>query len=490
MNNLPLIFGMKITNNIKEQLKNIPHTSGVYLYKDNRGNIIYIGKSKNLKNRVSSYFVSSNKNRKILKLRNEISEISYITTPSEKEALLKEAELILQFRPKYNVLIKDIDIYPYIIFYNDPYPYVKIHFNPSEQGDKYGPYFNTEGAKKLLEFISREFGIRTCKYDLGKSRKKPCVLYHVNYCSAPCVNYIDKNTYIKNVKKAQKFLSENFEDYIPILQERMHKEAKKERFEIAAFYRDVIFAIRDILMDVDEKSAYFNLLDSDIGMIEFLEHIQETIGLKKIPKYIEGYDISHLAGTHTVASKVVFIDGKRSSNDYRKYKISSDKIDDFESLRNVISRRIDDHPNSIPDLFFIDGGKGQVGAVKKILISKGVDAEVVGLAKKNEIIIFDDREIILPYEDSVLRFFVSIRNEAHRFAITFNRQLRYKDLRKSFLEDVKGIGPKRKKLILSYFNSYEDLLNADEDNFVKIGIDRNTSRRLVAYLKTQKIIDL
>ncbi len=481
---------MEIINNIKNQLKNIPHTSGVYLYKDKNDNIIYVGKSKNLKNRVSSYFVSSNKDKKILKLRREICNVSYIITSSEKEALLKEAELILRFRPKYNVLIKDIDIYPYIVFCKDPYPYIKIHFNPNEQGEKYGPYFNTEGTKKLLEFISREFGIRTCKYDLKKSRKKPCVLYYVNYCSAPCVNYIDKDTYIKNVKRAQKFLSEDFEDYIPILQKRMHEEARKERFEIAAFYRDVIFAIRDILMDVDEKSVYFNLLDSDVAMIEFLEHIQKTIGLKKIPKYIEGYDISHLAGTHTVASKVVFIDGKRSSNDYRKYKISTDKVDDFESLRSVIARRIDDHPNSIPDLFFIDGGKGQVNAVKEILVSKRVNAEVIGLAKKNEILIFNDREIILPYEDSVLRFFVSIRNEAHRFAITFNRQLRYKDLRKSFLEDVKGIGPKRKKLILSHFSSYEDLLNADEDNFIKLGIDKNTSRRLVAYLKTQKIIDL
>jgi excinuclease ABC subunit C len=477
-------------NSIKYKIKNLPHKSGVYLYFNKDDKIIYVGKSKDLKNRVSSYFVASTKDRKILKLRKEIKDFSFIVTSSEKEALLKEAELILKFRPKYNVLIKDIDIYPYIIFSKDPYPYMKLHFNPQEPGDRYGPYFNTEGTKKLMEFITREFGIRTCKYDLEKSRNKPCVLYHINYCTAPCVRYISNRTYSGRVEKAKKFLNKDFENYIPILQKRMYKEAKNERFEVAAFYRNVIFAIRDILMDVDEKNAYFNLLDSDVTVVEFLEHIKKSLGLKRLPKYVEGYDISHLSGTHTVASKVVFIDGKRSSKDYRKYKISTDKIDDFESLRSVINRRITDHPDIIPDLFFIDGGKGQVRAVEDILRSKNINSEVIGLAKKNEILIVKDKEVILPYEDSVLRFFVSVRNEAHRFAISFNRRLRYNNLRKSFLEDVKGIGPKRKKIILSYFKSYEDLLNADEDAFLKIGIDKNTTKRLVSYLKTQRTIDL
>ncbi len=479
-----------MNENIIETLKTLPHKSGVYLYKNKFGDVIYVGKSKNLKNRVSSYFFSSNKSSKTLKLVREIDSIEYIITPSEKDALLQEARLILQLRPKYNVLIKDVNIYPYILFSKDDFPYVKIHFNPNQAGTKFGPYFNAKGTKKLLDFIMKEFGLRTCSYNMNKRRKKPCVLYHIGYCSAPCVGYVDKRSYRKKVKMAQKFLTSDYEKYIPILQKRMYNEADNERFEMATFYRDVIFAIRDILMDVDQKTAYFNLLDSDVTMIEFLEHVQKKLSLNKFPKYIEGYDISHLAGTHTVASKVVFIDGKKSSKDYRKYKIKADKIDDFESLRTVIKRRVNDHPDVIPDLFFIDGGKGQVNAIIELLRSMGVYSDVVGLAKKNEILIYDNKEILLPYEDSVLRFFVAIRNEAHRFAITFNKQLRYNSIRKSFLDDVKGIGPVRKKKILSYFDSYEKLLNADYETLLKLGLDKNTAKRLISYLKTQKAIDL
>jgi excinuclease ABC subunit C len=476
---------------IKSTLKTLPHKSGVYLYKDKFNNVIYVGKSKNLKNRVSSYFVSPNtKSQKTLKLLREIKSIDYIITPTEKDALIKEAELILKLRPKYNVLIKDVHIYPYIVFSNDNFPYAQINFNPKIEGDKFGPYFNANGTKKILDFITREFGIRTCKYDMNKFRKKPCVLYHISYCSAPCVGYVNHRKYMSAVNKAKDFLRHSYYSYLPILQKRMYKESKNERFEKATFYRDVIFAIRDILMDVDEKSAYFNLLDSDITMIEFLEHIQQKLSLKKFPKYIEGYDISHLAGMHTVASKVVFIDAKKSSKDYRKYKIKSNKIDDFASLKKVIKRRINDHPDIIPDLFFIDGGKGQVSSVVKILRSLGVDSDVVGLAKRNEIIIYNNKEIILPYEDPTLRFFVSIRDEAHRFAISFNRQLRYKSIRKSFLDNVKGIGPVRKKKLLSYFGSYEELLNADMPILLKLGLDKNTATRLLDYLSTQKSIKL
>ena len=480
-----------MNESIQSTLKTLPHRSGVYLYKDKSNDVIYVGKSKNLKNRVSSYFVSPNtKSRKTLKLLKEINSIDYIITPTEKDALIKEAELILKLRPKYNILIKDVHIYPYIVFSNDDFPYVQINFDPNIEGDKFGPYFNLNGTKKILNFITREFGIRTCKYDMNKAKKKPCVLYHISYCSAPCVGYVNHEKYMASVNKAKDFLRHSYHSYLTILQRRMYREAKDERFEKATFYRDVIFAIRDILMDVDDKSAYFNLLDSDITMVEFLEHVQRKLSLKKFPKFIEGYDISHLSGMHTVASKVVFIDGKKSSKDYRKYKIKSNKIDDFGSLKKVIKRRVSDHPDVIPDVFFIDGGKGQVNSVISILRSLGVDSDVVGLAKKNEIIIYNNKEIILPYEDPTLRFFVSVRDEAHRFAISFNRQLRYKSIKKSFLDDVRGIGPVRKKKLLSYFGSYDELLNADATTLLKLGLDKNTVSRLIEYLNTQKSIKL
>ena len=478
---------------IKSKINKLPETSGVYFFKDKKGKVIYVGKANSLKSRVSSYFSNANQQPpKINKMIREIVNVEYIPTASEMEALILESRMIKNNNPYYNTQSKDDKSYPYIkITLEREFPqilfYRKTKREIKEESALYfGPFVDTNATRVVIKLLRQIFKIRGCrKTDLKKA--KTCLDYQIGLCSAPCANMITKTEYRKRIKEINLFLEGKQKKLLNNLCQEMKKASTNLNYEKAAKIRDRIKAIEAILagqeINLYRKNSKNNYLLKKIEEVEKDEikkgrkaviDLKDKLNLKKIPERIEAFDISNIQGTLSVGSLVVFEEGRPKKKDYRRFRVKTVKgIDDYAMLQEVTERRYKrllSEGKKLPDLVLVDGGKGQLNEVKKVLNNLNLELSIISIAKKEEEIFKPEvyLPIILPSNSEALFLLQRIRDEAHRFAVTYHRRIRRKELRNSKLDLIPGIGAKRKRLLLEHFKSIEDIKNASKVDISKI----------------------
>lgn len=543
---------------LSQTLKVLPDSPGCYIYYDKTGTVIYVGKAKNLKKRIKSYFRKTVDRLKTKVLVSHIEKLEYILTDSEAEALILESQLIKKHKPKYNILLKDDKKYPYFLITDEEYPRITVvrkkNLNP-DKGRFYGPYTDARAMYATLDFLKKLFPLKQCKTPKFKSR--PCIYYDIGRCMAPCQGKITPEEYQSLIGQAELFLNGKQSELLKKLMDQIHKYSDSEQFEKAAKLRDSYFDLQKTLEKqkvvtentklnedvlsflyengifiavvmqiregrlIDKKQFaytnqfdedlialteifirdYYNMLQQDfpdkiiasqfenidkkpyeewlnilsgknikitygktkkgLELLKLAEknaqnlmdstkieemnkiiddfnevgaYIQEKLKLSNFPYRMECYDISHIQGTNTVASMVVFVNGVSKKSEYRKFKVKSTegKPDDFMSMKEVLSRRfkrLGDKGWDKPDLIIIDGGKGQLSSVMEIVKEMGVSGiDFVSLAKREEEIFLPEKSnpVIFPKNSNALFLFQRIRDEAHRFAITYHRNLRSK----------------------------------------------------------------
>jgi len=570
----------------------LPDKPGVYLMKDDKDRIIYVGKAINLKNRVRSYFQSSrNHSGKVLALVARIIDLEYIITASEIEALILECNLIKKHRPKYNISLRDDKTYPYIKLTYEDYPRVYATRKVLKDGARYfGPYTSAGAVHETLRLLKTLFPLRSCRKLVAK---RPCLEHHIKRCLAPCANKVDQETYGEMIKAVALFLEGRSDTVAKNLKRLMAAAAEELEFEQAARLRDQLAAVEKIMekqnivtgsgdqdaiglarsavgicaqvffirsgkmvgrdhfmLSGGEDEADENILEafikqyySQAGFIprEILLPLEleaqqlladwlssskgsrvqvetpkrgtkkdlvnmaagnaaivlkeqavrletdvakttgaaaelgQYLGLPNAPERIECFDISHIQGSETVASMVVFEGGQANKNEYRRYKLNTveGKPDDFKSMQEVVGRRYRDalEKGPIPDLIIIDGGKGQLNAALTLIRAAGLtEVPVVGLAKEFEHIFREgiSEPLILPRHSQSLYLVQRIRDEAHRFAITYHRKLRSKRNLVSVLDHIPGIGAKRRKALWDHFGSLAKIKTAEVEVLSKV----------------------
>ena len=597
---------------VAEKLKLLPEKPGVYLMKNKRGQIIYVGKAIKLKNRVRQYFQSSrNHSAKTIAMVSHIEDFETIITDNELEALILECNLIKKHHPKYNIMLRDDKTYPYLkITLNEQYPRLTTTRRVIKDGSKYfGPYTNITAMKETVKLLRRLFPLRTCKH-LGE---RPCLEYHIKRCLAPCARLVKEDVYNEMVHSVCLFLEGKTEDIEKNLTAKMQNLAQNLEFEMAGKIRDQLLSIRQvtekqkILTDTGNMDAigmatspygicmqvffvrsgkilgrnqflmtgdmednkenalsaflkqYYNdavfipaeiLLPQDIKETALLEKwlaeeksvktkiitpkrgvkkdivemanenavkylqdqenklkdkmarsigavydLQKYLHLTKPPMRMECFDISHIQGSETVASMVVFQDGKPDKESYRRFKINSTegKPDDFMSMREVTMRRYGKATaKEMPDLIIIDGGKGQLSSALEIIRGAGhLTVPVVGLAKQFEYIFTEhsSEPVILPRQSDALYLVQQIRDEAHRFAITYHRNLRTKRNKVSLLDNIAGVGAKRRKALFDRFENIANIKNATVEELSSVpGISENIAKSIYNFFRTHELI--
>jgi len=622
-------MNVKKIDELKSLVKEFPELPGAYLMKNIRNKVIYVGKAKNLRARVRSYFnKSSDQSVKTSYLVRQINHIDYILTNTEVEAFLLEASLIKKYRPRYNIRLKDDKAYPYIKLARvHRYPRFYLSRKVESDGSLYfGPYTRGMVVRETIRFLNQTFRIRDCSDTFLKSRQRPCMTYQIGRCTAPCVSLISEKNYVANVESALEYLRGEDKKVVKDLTRQMNQAASEERFEAAAKFRDSLRAMeaiwerqnvvsakqdrdvdviafygdnrgtlietlhvrrgrvignrfqffpkldvtrkgedprewmtsflnqyyaenvipdeillpvdlgRDILkllsdvfwkrqkqrtmiihaldqggrelMDMAEKNAQNHFQDQVTkreNTLNALEDIQKKLQLPELPRRIECFDISNFQGSQTVASQVVFEEGLPRQEDYRKYKIKSvEGPNDFASMKEVLSRRLDHTEYEDPQLLIVDGGKGQLKIAIEVLKELGrSEIPVVAIAKARTQDEFYDSEIrksqerfflpgrqnpvIFQKGSEPLNLLVHLRDEAHRVAITFHRQLREKNLLSSSLDKVKGLGEKKKKYLLVQFKSLEEIRKAHVEEIAQLkGFNRSLAKRVQAILNSCK----
>ena len=587
-----------------KKINSLPEKPGVYLFQNKNKEIIYIGKALSLKDRVKSYFQErSSDDIKTSLLLSEIHDIDIIETDSEREAFLLENNLIRKYQPKYNIRLKDDKSYPYLkITVKEEFPRILFTRRIEQDGNKYfGPFAPAFQAKNTIRLVCKFFQIRKCNETIPGKRKRPCLDYEMKMCSAPCVGLISKSEYREAVENAILFLEGKTEKLTEILTKKMFHLASQEKFEQAAYYRDLIRTIQTIKEkpktssveqeDLDIFGFYkesnkvsirlfvmrkgkiisreqfywaeliensdAELLNSFLGqyylkhvnippkiilpfhpsneslLISFLrekqnnveiivpergrykklidlanrnaklylemkeeeipslKELKDLLDLEKIPYRIEAFDISHIGGVQTVGSLIVFDRGEPLKKEYRKYKIKTvEGIDDVASIYEIVKRRYSrliEENKQFPDLILIDGGKGQLNsAVRALKELKIENIPVISIAKKEELIFIPGKKepVVLEKSSPCLRLIQRIRDEAHRFAITFHRKLRTYHSFKSILDEIPGIGEKRKLILLNKYKSLEEIKKASEEELTNL-IGRKVAREILMRLESE-----
>ena len=593
--------------NLREKASQLPTLPGVYLYKDAYGTVLYIGKAKNLRNRVRSYFTEDKlSDSRTGSLLSDAKDIDYILVDNEKEALALENNLIKQWKPRFNVLLKDDKTYPYIKLTKETYPRVYVTRRLRKDGSSYhGPYFPGNLAHRLVHFIHRHFQIPSCKVDLTRDHPQSCLQYHIHRCLGPCVKGLtSEQAYGDAVRGLRLFLEGRHRDLVAELRQRMEQASQETLFEEAASLRDLIATVEEL--DQKQKMAaaegdnidifgyyaepplvalnlfhlrngrivdrreYFweDRLDFESGEFfsallkqvyldqqyipgrihvpvdfedrELLEEtlserrgskteihtpqrgqkkamlalvetnakhsfdqrfrvlkpaskaikeaLQDTLGLVEAPNRIECFDVSHIQGTDKVASMVVWEDGRMKKSDYRKFIIRTvEGSDDLASMREVVTRRysrVQSENKPMPGLVLIDGGLGQLHAAAEALESVGIiNQPLAAIAKREETIYVYGQEnepVSLDRYSPVLHLIQTIRDEAHRFAVTFHRSRRSASRLSSDLESIPGVGPVTSKKLLRKFGSVKRVSAADEKELAK-AVGLSVARKIRQY---------
>jgi excinuclease ABC subunit C len=592
---------------LRDKVAQIPFAPGVYLYKDAGGRVIYVGKAKSLRNRVRSYFLEDKlADVKTGTLISEARDIDYILVDNEKEALALENNLIKQYKPRFNILLRDDKTYPYIKLTSEKYPRVYVTRRLRKDGASYyGPYFPANLAHRLVHFIHRHFLVPSCKIDLTRFHPKPCLQYHIHRCLGPCVQGLTTDdAYASAVRNVRLFLEGRHSDLARDLRVRMASASDDMRFEEAASLRDLLTTVEEIEQrqkmaaakddDIDifgvyaeppmvalnlfhlrhgqivdrreffwedqeefDQPEFFSSLLLQIYMdqqhvpgeihvpVEFedrevmeellsekrgrrveirtpqrgqkkalmdlvqtnakhsfdarfrvlkpsskaiQEALQDTLSLPAPPSRIECFDISHIQGTDKVASMVVWEDGKMKKSDYRKFLIKAViGNDDFASMREVVTRRysrLKEEGTPMPGLVLIDGGLGQLHAAAEALEAIGItDQPLASIAKREEIIYVygqEDEPYALDRFSPILHLVQSIRDEAHRFAVTFHRSRRNSRQLTSELDAIPGVGELTVKKLLKEFGSSE-LVRAASEEQLTAAVGRAAARKVRAH---------
>jgi len=422
-----------------------PATPGVYLFQDQAGRVLYIGKAKNLRARAGSYFLkAAAEDQRTTRLVREVYDIEYIDAESEVDALLMESRLIKDLQPKYNRDLRDDKSFPYLqITTHEDFPRVEITREPRSSGVKlYGPFTSIGSLRGALQVLQRVFQFRTCSLDIDEDDERwrwfrPCLLASIKQCTAPCNLRISKDDYRRDIARLKKFLEGKRKPLLKEMRAEMQEAAASLRFELAARLRDEIH----MLESLNERGELEKHAQPEVF---YVDPKKGLVGLKKIlklsdtPKTIEGMDIAHLGGNETVASLVQFIDGLPFKPGYRRYRIREvEGIDDYASLQEVVSRRFaslaelqqQGEADVFPDILLIDGGKGQLNSAVKAFEALSIEPPLIlSLAKKEELIYVNGRDepLRLSRHAFALRLLQYVRDESHRFAQHYHHILRHK----------------------------------------------------------------
>ena len=593
--------------NIEEQLKMLPDKPGVYIMHDVDDKIIYVGKAVNLKRRVKSYFRKTDKTERIKRMVSLIDHFEYIVVDNEAEALILECNLIKKNRPKFNVLLKDDKTYPYIkIDIKSDYPNVTITRKIINDGSKYfGPYANPGAAKEMLDFIKQKYKIRQCKN--FRSETRACLNYHINRCLGPCMGYVSKEDYRKQIDEIIDILDGKIDKVLKELEKQMIEESSKMNFEQAAYIRDRMLAIQR----VNEKQKVSNITENNIDVIgiakseievcveiffvrgskmvgrehyffqdiremedkeiisgfikqyyidsqnlpnkimireeledqqaieqwlskeagrkveikapkkgeklrfvemadnnakitlenkerdrsEILVELKEVLGLDKLPRKIETFDISNISGEYMVAGMCVMVDGTIKRNMSRRFKIKTVLTqDDPKCMQEVVTRRLKhsiDNSNSsgfgkLPDAIFADGGITQIRAIKQAVKSLELDIPIFGMVKNDKHqtrALINEQRQEFEISENLMNLITKFQDEVHDTAISYHRKLRDESITKSELDDIKGIGEAKKKALLKYFGSVEKIRNSSIEEIVKVnGINEELAKNILQQL--------
>ncbi len=423
-----------------EKVRAFPNSPGIYLLKDAQGRVIYVGKAKNLRARAGSYFhKASAEDRRIADWIGEVVDVDFLTADSEVDALLMEARLIKDIQPKHNSDLKDDKSFPYLqITTGEDFPRVNFTREPMDRGVKlYGPFPRAKSLRGAIQVLQKIFKFRTCSLDIEEGDPRwrwfrPCLLHSIDQCTAPCNLRIDREAYRTDIRRLRLFLDGKKDTVLAEMEAEMREASKSLLFEKAARLRDEIKSLKNLNLRGDlAKHAQPEVFYVDPK--KGLKGLQKALNLETTPRRVDGVDIAHLGGTETVGSLVTFIDGLPFKPGYRRYKIKSVAgIDDFASIREVVSRRIQglqERDEPFPDIFLIDGGKGQLNAALEAFRVLGVTPPtLISLAKREEEIYVPGRSdpIILSRRSFALRLLQYVRDEAHRFAQHYHHMLRKK----------------------------------------------------------------
>ena len=495
---------------LSNKLRDLPKEPGVYFHKDNQGKIIYIGKAAKLNNRVRQYFQKSrSRDSKTEALVAEIYDTDWMVVDSELEALFLEAEMVRRYMPKYNVLLRDDKALSYIrINYDDDYPTVSITRRPLDDGARYfGPYFSSYSVRQALKILRKIFPFAERKI---AGQKRANLNYHIGLDPGLEDGKTSLNDYRANLRKLIKVIEGKRVDVIKILEKDMKSYAKNQEFEKAARTRNQIIYLKNLNKQIIFSDKEF----MDISKDQALDELVNLLSITKFPRRIEGFDISHQQGTDVVASMVVFTNGVSDKAQYRKFKTKKDQNNDFENMNETILRRLSEKNIKLwgkPNLVLIDGGKGQLDAAIKARDEMNCpDLVFIGLAKKYEQIIISKAKsgvvikkgllnklggfmaesdnfitIDLPSNSHLIKLLQRVRDESHRFAISYHSSLKRSRQTTSILDGIDGIGPVTHKKLIKHFGSLKGVTNAEITDIEQV-IGKSKALKLIAQLIDQK----
>jgi excinuclease ABC subunit C len=590
-------------HHLKDIIKNLPKQPGVYRYYDKDGKLLYIGKAKNLKNRVSSYFINKDHSFRIELMVRKIFNIEYSIVSTERDALLLENALIKELQPKYNISLKDDKSYPYIKIVNEPFP--RIYFTRKYENDGaeyFGPYTSVNHVRAILELIKKLYPIRSCSLPLNEKniqakKFKVCLEYHIGNCLAPCVGFQSKENYDNNIEQIRKIVKGRLQELRGVLKQQMQEFADKLEFENAEIIKIKLQSLKDYVTDStvvnpglgnfhvfgfteDEKKAYINymyvyegtiiktksitlqkqldetkeelmqfavtdtlgqttekssvllpfevkseheFIDISVPKIGDKKHIielaqrnalfqkqkgkektkpdntervlqlmKEELKLRELPVHIECFDNSNFQGTNAVSACVVFKNTKPSKKDYRHFNVKTViGANDFDTMKEIVYRRyhrmiVEQQP--LPNLIVIDGGKGQLSAAMESIYNLKLEhqVQVISIAKRLEEIYHpnDSYPLHISRKSETLKVIQQIRNEAHRFGITFHRNKRDKNTLKTELSEIKGIGETMANKLLQEFKSVKNIAQQSQEDLEKV-IGKAKAKLVVEFYKTK-----
>ena len=487
---------MPINDRIRDKLSQLPHKPGVYLMRDRFGTVIYVGKARVLRKRVSQYFHPARRHGWDLKLAaliEAIEDFDVHLVKSEPEALLLEGKLIKEFKPRYNVSFRDDKNFLLIkVNLNDPIPRFALTRVRQQDGAKYfGPFASSGACRRTITMLRKKFNLRGCRPLQPTERDyKHCLYGHLQHCSAPCVAKVTFDDYRRQVAEACDYLEGQTGEWEKELEAQMRKASEARDFEKAARYRDMISDLRETTRKSRKFTRMPVKLPGSIDSGRDLAALAQALGLATPPARIEGFDISNISGTFMVASMVSFLDGKPDRAHYRRFRIKSVVAqDDFACMAETVRRRysrLQREARPMPDLILIDGGKGQLGMACRELAKLGLEGvPVIGLAKEFEEIYRpgESAPLRLGLDSGALKLLQRVRDESHRFANTYNAELRLKKISESILDELPGIGGSRKAALLKKFGSVQRLRKASLEDIQQVpGFGKKSAAALKEFL--------
>lgn len=496
---------MPVTDHIRNKLAAVSHKPGVYLMKDRFGTVIYVGKARDLRRRVSQYFHPSRRQGWDLKFNALVDAIHDFDThvvKSEPEALLLEGRLIKEFQPRYNISFRDDKRFLLLkVNMNDPIPRFTLTRLKQDDGARYfGPFAHSGALRSTLTILRRKFNLRGCRpLTPGEADYKHCLYGNLKYCTAPCIGNVTREQYLLQVLAACEFLTGQTDEMEEQLQDEMKKAATALDFEKAAALRDALEDLRRTMRKTEKFERLPYTLPVAIDPARDVAELAQLLGLPSAPERIEGFDISNISGTFAVASMVSFRGGKPDRSNYRRFKMKTvTGQDDFACMAETIRRRYGrlvqeaaetNTAPSLPDLILIDGGKGQLNAACAELAKVGLSAvPIIGLAKEFEEIYRpgESEPLRLDHSSGALKLLQRVRDESHRFANTYNAKLRLKKISESLLDEFPGIGERRKAALLKKFGSIQRLRIATLEQIAEVpGFGGKAAADLKAFLEAR-----